>query len=691
MRRIVWVAAAAVPLALTGLLPLSPAGGYVRPGVTSQVDLAPGGAQPLRPAPDLSGNRWNYSSIDASGRYVAFDSWSANLVPGDTNLVGDVFVRDTKTGRTTRVSVASDGSQALPGVSLDDLKAGSGYETASRQPFISANGMVVAFDSDAPNLAPADTNAAVDVFVHDLETRKTERVSVASDGSQANAGSVWASVSADGRFVTFASAASNLVPGDTNGAPDVFVRDRKLKKTTLVSVEPNGSQFPDAPSGSAGNLAPSISPDGKLVAFTENSLQPGKPSFLTDVFVRNLATKKTVQVNVGDDGTPQPAPGAASTPWESRGSLFSGNDRYVAFIAAGDIGLIPNGTTSSTIVVHDLVTGRNSSASVSPAGELADDGAGPAVSISADGRFVAFSSVATNLDANYDNDWAANGYSCLSLPMAGGGCGPERTFVHDMLTGATAMVSRTTDGRDTVPPFPQCQFGTLGAKPYLWFPSISAGGRWVTFEGCGLSPGEGSNTAAAPAGHNRENQHVYTRAIGLPLGAGDLAASRGLTLAGSRSFATTGFARAADAAGDVDRAATPAGADLAEAVVAYRPEYDDLFVRLSVHDMRPVALADPALVYVLDLTVGTTRYQLRIGVAGVAPSYGVFREDGTSWVHVADVAGGYGTTGSEVVATLPLAAIGAQRGGRLSDVTAVSGFGSYASGVLVPLDSLRLD
>lgn len=116
---------------------------------------------------------------------------------------------------TTRVSISSDGTQAN-GMSVSSSSA------------ISDDGRYVAFDSYASNLVPDDTNAAHDVFVHDRNTATTTRVSVASDGTQANLGTVWAAINADGRYVVLTSDASNLVTGDSNSEMDVFVRDRGM-------------------------------------------------------------------------------------------------------------------------------------------------------------------------------------------------------------------------------------------------------------------------------------------------------------------------------------------------------------------------------------------------------------------------------------------------------------------------------
>src|SRR5690606_11863360 len=138
---------------------------------------------------------------------------------------------------------------------------GTQADRNSLVPSISADGRFVAFQSVATNLVPGDTNGNNDVFVHDRQTGVTQRVSVASDGAQGNGISTTASISADGRFVAFQSAASNLVPGDTNGATDVFVHDRQTGVTERVSVASDGAQ------GNANTSEASLSADGRYVAF----------------------------------------------------------------------------------------------------------------------------------------------------------------------------------------------------------------------------------------------------------------------------------------------------------------------------------------------------------------------------------------------------------------------------------------
>jgi Tol biopolymer transport system component len=154
----------------------------------------------------MTGSRFSFS---ADGRYIAFDSYATNLVPGDTNGSPDVFVRDTQMGMTTRVSLRNTGAQA---------KGASGGAS------ISADGRFVAFNSNADNLVADDTNRSADVFVRDTALGTTTRVSVAGSGAQGSDGSGEPSITADGRFVAFTSHAGNLVVGDSNKLADVFRR-----------------------------------------------------------------------------------------------------------------------------------------------------------------------------------------------------------------------------------------------------------------------------------------------------------------------------------------------------------------------------------------------------------------------------------------------------------------------------------
>lgn len=220
---------------------------------------------------DSSGNQGNdrseQPSISADGRYVAFWSDADNLVPGDTNGVRDVFVHDRQTGQTERVSVDSAGGQA----------SGSNCD----QPAISADGRFVAFRSGAANLVAGDTNADVDVFVHDRQTGQTERANVDSSGAQSNGRGEYPTISGDGRYVAFWSDGDNLIPGDTNGRPDIFVHDRQTGRTQRVSVDATGAE------ANGESYEPAISADGRFVTFwsSANNLVSGDLNGQTDVFV----------------------------------------------------------------------------------------------------------------------------------------------------------------------------------------------------------------------------------------------------------------------------------------------------------------------------------------------------------------------------------------------------------------------
>ena len=157
--------------------------------------------------------------VSGDGRFVGFRSRAANLVPHDTNHALDVFVHDRATGETTRVSVGADGAQA----DADGLDRPERRSFFMSRPFLSADGRFAAFTSRASNLVPGDRNGVADVFVHDVLTGATKRVSVSAAAEEANGTSAVSGISADGRTVAFTSFADNLVPGDTNRRRDVFV------------------------------------------------------------------------------------------------------------------------------------------------------------------------------------------------------------------------------------------------------------------------------------------------------------------------------------------------------------------------------------------------------------------------------------------------------------------------------------
>lgn len=372
---------------------------------------------------DSQGNQgqlWSESAaISEDGRYVAFSSYSANLVVGDTNNLSDIFVHDRQTGTTERVSVSSQGAEA-------------NHHCVS--PAISADGRIIAFDSSATNLVTGDTNGENDVFVHDRLTGITERVNLSSQGVEANYISGGPSISGDGNLVAFESVANNLVPGDTNSY-DIFVRDRQAGTTTRVSVDSQGLE------GNGYSQKAAISSDGRFVAFhsTARNLVPNDTNAIWDVFVHDRQTGVTERVSVDSQGV--------EGNYISTYPSISGDGRFVAYYSAST-NLIPNDLNNTgDIFVHDRQSHETERVSVGQFGIEADSGSQYA-SISADGQHVAFHSYATNLvpgDTNFVED----------------------IFVHHRASGLTERVSVSSTGQQ---------------GDYLsTYASISSDGRHVAF------------------------------------------------------------------------------------------------------------------------------------------------------------------------------------------------------------------
>jgi len=293
-------------------------------------------------------NHSGYSSISADGRYVTFFSYASNLVAGDANGTADIFVRDLQTGATTLVSLSSDGEQsdsisltaldfreravcgvpeASPTIWWQAISIRWGTPTSSygtcrperrplsrppppacramasaTTPSISADGRYVTFYSAASNLVAGDTNGFGDIFVRDLQAGTTTLVSLSSDGEQSDSDSFsLPSISADGRYVTFESKASNLVAGDTNGTWDIFVRDLQTGTTSLIAFSSQGSGVNDSVAGNS-----SLSADGRYVTFDSgaNNLVASDTNAARDIFVRDLQTGTTTLVSSSTAGAP---------------------------------------------------------------------------------------------------------------------------------------------------------------------------------------------------------------------------------------------------------------------------------------------------------------------------------------------------------------------------------------------------
>jgi Tol biopolymer transport system component len=360
---------------------------------------------------DANGAQARYGAstpaISADGRWVAFESGSDDLVPGDTNVATDIFVHDRVTGAIVRVNVSSAGAEA---------------NQLSQNASLSADGRLVVFESWADNLVAHDTNYCTDVFLHDRDpdgngiydegNGTTRRVSVDSSGKQAWAWCVNPQISADGTCVVFQSYAENLVAGDTNQEPDIFVRDVVAHTTERVSVDSAGHQ------ADKGSWFPALSSDGRAVAFVSfaTDLVAGDTNDAYDVFVHDRTSGTTLRVSVDSAGNQ-----ADEDSWTSRSFLSDDGNRVVFWSRAGD--LVANDTNGAfDAFVHDVAAGTTERASVDSTGAQSAGNVSD-VSISGDGTAVLFTSAAADLVPRDSN-------------------GVTDGFRHDLVTGATDLVSQ---------------------------------------------------------------------------------------------------------------------------------------------------------------------------------------------------------------------------------------------------------
>jgi len=424
----------------------------------------------------------HYPSISGDGRYVSYWSNATNLVSGDSNNRSDIFVYDTSSKTTRRISVTSSGIQ------------GNG---TSNDPAISGDGRYVAYTSFATNLVTGDTNLKSDIFVFDTLTATTRRVSVDSSGNQGNGNSSSPSISRDGRYVTYQSESTNLVPWDTNGFLDVFAYDLVTGKTIRLSEDSNGNP------GEAGSYYPSISGDGSYVAYDSDSanLVLGDTNGFRDIFVKNLNFNPQASLSFGaasytvnENGTAinkvtvirsvsinsavsvmiQLSNGTAISPNDYKNSPITVSFASGETIKTVSIGIVNDslyewnetinlnlsnvtgqgtlGTISQAILTikDDENQGEvkaTTKVSVSSTGDQASQGS-YYPSLNEDGRYVAYWSKATNLVDGDTN-------------------GKDDVFLFDSLTKQTTRVSVTSSGAQAI--------DSSGA------PSISGNGRYIAY------------------------------------------------------------------------------------------------------------------------------------------------------------------------------------------------------------------
>ncbi len=309
---------------------------------------------------------------------------------------------------------------------------------ASRDVDISADGRYVVFASGASNLVAGDTNETDDIFVYDRSTGETTRVSLALGGAEANGGSRQPAISGDGRYVAFVSDASNLVSDDTNGFTDVFVYDRQTGTTTRASVASDGTQAND----NVVDYEIDISGDGRYVVFYSyaSNLVSDDTNGFVDVFVHDNQTGETSRVSVSSSGEQANA---------NCGSPSISNDgRYVVFDSLAN-NLVGGDTNEKRdVFLRDRQTGTTTLVSVNSSGQQADGG-GSSPAISGDGRYVVFLSKSNNL-ASGTEDY------------------DELVYRRDLQSGQTSLVSVYSDG----------YIMTTG---FITEPTISNDGRFVAF------------------------------------------------------------------------------------------------------------------------------------------------------------------------------------------------------------------
>jgi Tol biopolymer transport system component len=375
-----------------------PAGGQqmkVLLGVTERISVGMNGEEANGPS--------EYANISADGRYVAFHSLANNLVANDNNGSRDVFLYDRQTGSMERISLDWVGNEHVGDSTFPDL---------------SGDGRYVAFHSVADGLVAGDDNGYLDVFVHDRQNGLIERVSVHNNGQQGNEVSIFADISADGRYVAFYSLADNLVDNDGNESWDVFVHDRLTDVTERMSVDSLGQE------AAQGGTFPDMSADEHYVVFNSISadLVAGDGNGVADVFVHDRVSGQTILVSANAGGEEGDAASSYAT--------LSENGRLTAFSSLAGNLVVGDEAGWEEVFVHDRVTGELERLTVGIGG-VEPNGYSAYPYISADGRYVAFDSAASNLVADDGN-------------------GSRDVFVYDRVMGVMERISVTSGGQEGI-------------------------------------------------------------------------------------------------------------------------------------------------------------------------------------------------------------------------------------------------
>ena len=362
-------------------------------------------------------------SMNSDGSLVAFVSQSTNFAPGVSG--SQIYVHNRQTNQIEVVSRDSDSSA---------INEGGG---ASSDPSMSSDGRLVAFVSLSSNLVTSVSGQQI--YVRDRQTGHTTVVSKSSAGTIGDGTSNAPAISADGRYVAFASASTNLVAGVSG--TQIYVHDRQTDQTTLISKDNTVIPVP----GNGVSATPAISATGQFVAFASLSTNLGAAGGNQQIYLHDRLTGANGTTSlVSKDSVPTAGNGNSSTP------SVSGDGRFVAFVSGATN--IVTGFSGQQVYVHDRNTGANGTNSLISRDNSGTPNAGnqnsSAPSISSDGRYVAFTSLATNLET---------------------GVSGQQIYLHDRNGPATSLVSRDNTG--------SLVEGNASSET----PSISGDGGFVAF------------------------------------------------------------------------------------------------------------------------------------------------------------------------------------------------------------------
>lgn len=666
----------------------SSANAYRRPSVTTIETVSSSGEQAsytdvlsLNPTDAAPGcpqrNGTRLAAINANGRFLAFVSAASNLVPNDTNAICDVFVRDRFRGTTTRASISAYGQETV-GVPATGLRGADEFN-GSASTTISPDGNLVVFTTAAINVVPGDTDFSVDTFVRNMKKGSTRLVSTAADDPTYNdfnndfSNTFLPAISGDGRYISFQAEFVQRL-GQVVVPSKSYVKDLNTGELEAIQA-PRPGYYEQA-------YGTSLTGDGNILLLTagRDNSQLDNPIRPHNAFLVDRSSGRTELACLRPDG--ERGSNDASF---AQGPAITPDGRYVVF-RSGDAAWVPNDANNTQDeYVCDVTTGRVRRVTVTSSGGETTTSPGHTNALSPDGRYVEYSASPLNVPPQ--------GSGCVG-PVCSPGLDPDgkpttEIYLYDTHTGARELLSlRTTEDGSA-----GCSEGTFA--PSLAGP-LSLDARYAGFWSCNSNIVEGDSN---------DSWDLFVRDRG-----GDLFAAMGsgqstfepepnqICIADDACIPPLDYVDERDRQDDLSAPFTEVGANLYGLSIANRPDSRDLFVRVELEKMpsvNGVSLQRASLLYGVDFEVEGATYQVRahrtpgpdFDPAGGA-SFGLFEKDPTTGLYakVTTLRGGYGTTGVEIVFAIPFSEVRLETGGRISNVTAFTALGSYASGSTRVLD-----